>query len=63
MAMVMLLSSSSLAPRSMFEDFDVDAERIRLRILMEMNFMLTVEERISSCVMRRDVGSESNTEM
>ena len=49
LAMVMLLSSSSLAPRSMFEDFDVDADRIRLRILMEMNFMLTVEERISSC--------------
>ena len=59
----MLLASSSLALRSMFEDFIVGADRIRLGNWMEMDFMLTVEERISSCVMRRDVGSESNTEM
>jgi hypothetical protein len=48
LAMVMLLWSSSLAPRPMFEDFDIDTDRIRLRNLMKMNFMLTVE-RISSC--------------
>jgi len=60
LAMVMLLSSSSLAPRSMFKDFDVDADRIRLRNLMEMNFMLTVEEQISCCDAKRwEV--ESNT--
>ena len=45
----------------MFEDFDVDADRIRLRILMEMNFMLTVEERISSCDATQCWKVESNT--
>ena len=45
---VMLLLSSSLALRSMFKDFIVGADRIRLRNWMEMDFMLTVEEQITS---------------